>query len=59
MPVCGQILDAAVAAGEIESDLGAYEVMRGIGNLCIGADTDSRYDAHRMVDFLIAGIRIN
>jgi AcrR family transcriptional regulator len=58
VPVCGQILDAAAAAGEIDPDLGAYEVMRGIGNLCIGADTDSRYDAHRMVTFLIAGIRI-
>ena len=27
----------------------AYELMRGIGNLCIGADNDPRYDARRMV----------
>jgi AcrR family transcriptional regulator len=58
VPVCGQILDGAADAGEIDPDLGAYEVMRAIGNLCIGADVDSRYDAHRMVEFLIVGIRV-
>jgi len=31
--------------------------MRGVGNLCIGADTDPRYDARRLVDLLIAGLR--
>ena len=45
VPVCAQLLDAAAAAGEIRSDLDAYELMRGIGNLCIGADSDPRYDA--------------
>jgi len=29
---------------------------RGIGNLCIGVDNDSRYDARRMVGLLIAGL---
>ncbi|MFJ3909283.1 TetR family transcriptional regulator [Streptomyces sp. 2132.2] len=57
LPVCTELLDAAVAAGEIGSDLTAYQLMRGIGNLCIGAETDSRYDARRMVDVLIAGLR--
>lgn len=56
LPVCTELLDAAVAAGEIGSDLTAYQLMRGIGNLCIGAETDSRYDARRMVDVLIAGL---
>ena len=28
----------------------AYELMRGVGNLCIGAETNSRYDARRMAD---------
>ncbi|MBP2330435.1 AcrR family transcriptional regulator [Kibdelosporangium banguiense] len=57
VPVCTQLLDAAAAAGEIRSDLQAYELMRGVGNLCIGAETDSRYDARRLVELLIAGLR--
>jgi len=36
----------------------AYELMRGVGNLCIGADTSSRYDARRMAGLLIAGLRL-
>lgn len=56
VPVCAQLLDAAAEAGEIGSDMDAYELMRGIGNLCIGADNDPRYDACRMVELLIAGL---
>ncbi|MFF4101629.1 TetR/AcrR family transcriptional regulator [Streptomyces sp. NPDC001903] len=57
VPVCTELLDAAAAAGEIRSDLTAYQLMRGIGNLCIGAETDSRYDARRLVELLVAGLR--
>jgi AcrR family transcriptional regulator len=57
VPVCAQLLEAATAAGEIRSDTEAYELMRGIGNLCIGADSDPRYDARRLVALLIAGLR--
>lgn len=57
LPVCTELLDAAAAAGEITPDVDAYELLRGIGNLCIGAESDARYDARRMVDFVIAGIR--
>jgi AcrR family transcriptional regulator len=57
VPVCAQLLDAAAAAGEIRSDLDAYELMRGVGNLCIGADSDPRYDARRLVELLVAGLR--
>ncbi|MGW2048443.1 TetR/AcrR family transcriptional regulator [Streptomyces sp. NPDC001858] len=57
LPVCAQLLDAAAASGEIRADLDAYQLMRGIGNLCIGADSDSRYDARRLVAFLVAGLR--
>ncbi|MEU3615585.1 TetR/AcrR family transcriptional regulator [Streptomyces sp. NPDC006872] len=57
LPVCTQLLDAAAASGEIRADLDAYQLMRGIGNLCIGADSDSRYDARRLVAFLVAGLR--
>jgi AcrR family transcriptional regulator len=57
VPVCGNLLEAAAAAGETVSDVDAYELMRAIGNLCIGADTDPDYDARRMVQLVIAGLR--
>nr|WP_307783893.1 TetR/AcrR family transcriptional regulator [Streptomyces spinoverrucosus] len=57
VPVCTQLLEAAAESGEIQSDLTAYELMRGVGNLCIGADSDPRYDARPLVQLLIAGLR--
>ncbi|MFF8315968.1 TetR/AcrR family transcriptional regulator [Streptomyces bobili] len=57
VPVCAELLEAASSAGEIRSDLEAYELMRGVGNLCIGAESDPRYDARRLVDVLVAGLR--
>ncbi|MEV6112946.1 TetR/AcrR family transcriptional regulator [Streptomyces sp. NPDC052109] len=57
VPVCTELLEAAAAAGEIRSDLPAYELMRGVGNLCIGAESDPRYDARRLVELLITGLR--
>ncbi|MEO3884010.1 helix-turn-helix domain-containing protein [Nonomuraea sp. B5E05] len=57
VPVCTRLLDAAATAGEIRTDVNALELMRGVGNLCIGADNDPRYDARRMVALLIAGLR--
>jgi AcrR family transcriptional regulator len=57
IPACARLLDAAAEAGEIRADIDAYELMRGIGNLCIGADTDPRYDARRMIGLVIAGLQ--
>lgn len=57
LPVCTQLLDAAVASSEIRPDLNAYQLMRGVGNLCIGADSDPRYDARQLVEVLVAGLR--
>ncbi|MFD7501641.1 TetR/AcrR family transcriptional regulator [Streptomyces sp. NPDC059850] len=57
LPVCTELFDAAAAAGEIRPGLDPYEVMRGVGNLCIGADSDDRYDPRRLVELLIAGLR--
>ncbi len=57
VPVCAQLLSAAADAGEITSEVPAYALMRGIGNLCIGADSDPRYDARRLVGLLLAGLR--
>jgi len=59
VPACAQLLDAAAAAGEIRADVAPLELMRGVGNLCIGAETDPRYDARRMVQLLIAGLRLS
>ncbi len=57
VPVCAQLLDAAAAAAEIRPDTDAYELMGAVGNLCIGAD-NPRYDARRMVELLITGLRL-
>ena len=56
VPVCAQLLAAAAEAGEISADIDAYELMRGIGSLCVGGDLDPRYNARRMVELLIAGL---
>ena len=58
VPVCARLLDAAAAAGEIVPDMDAYQLMRGVGNLCIGADHDPRYDARRLVALIITGLRL-
>ncbi|WP_433523542.1 TetR/AcrR family transcriptional regulator [Nocardia pseudovaccinii] len=57
VPVCAQLLDAATAVGEIRPDMDPYELLRAVGNLCIGAGNTPRYNARRMVDLLIAGLR--
>ncbi|MFI9247506.1 TetR/AcrR family transcriptional regulator [Streptomyces sp. NPDC053086] len=56
-PVCAQLLDAAVEAGEIRPGTQPYELMRGIGNLCIGHDGDPRFDPRRLIDLLLAGLQ--
>jgi len=57
VPVCAHLLDAAAEAGEIRPDMDALDLMHGVGNLCIGADNDPHYDARRLVNLLIAGLR--
>jgi AcrR family transcriptional regulator len=57
VPVCQQLLDAAEAAGEVSPGTHAYELMRGIGNLCIARDSDPRYDPRRLVDLLLTGLQ--
>ncbi|MEV0148203.1 MULTISPECIES: helix-turn-helix domain-containing protein [unclassified Nonomuraea] len=58
VPVCGRLLEAAATAGEIRSDMSALELMRGVGNLCIGSENNPHYDARRLVELLIAGLRL-
>ncbi len=56
VPVCGALLDAARAAsGHDALPVDAYTVLKGIGNLCIGAAADQRHDADMLVQMLISG----
>jgi AcrR family transcriptional regulator len=56
LPVCASLLRAAAEAGEVRPDIGPFELMLAVGNLCIGVGRDTRYDARRMVGLLIAGL---
>ncbi|MBP2334380.1 AcrR family transcriptional regulator [Saccharothrix coeruleofusca] len=57
VPVCARLLDAAVDAGEIEPGTRAYELMRGVGNLCVGHESNPDYDPNRLVELLLRGLR--
>jgi AcrR family transcriptional regulator len=54
VPVCSALLEAAVSAGEVRPGTEAYELMRGIGNLCIG--DDPRYDPRNLVELVLRGL---
>lgn len=56
VPVCGALLEAAVGREPEGPVVEAYGVLRGIGNLCIGAGDDPRYDAEALVQLLISGV---
>ena len=56
--MCARLLDAAGEAGEIVPDMDALSLMFGVGNLCIGAENNPQYDARRMVELVIAGLRV-
>ena len=55
-PVCARLLDAEVAAGRMRGDVRPLELMRAVGNLCIGAEGDTDYDPRRMIEVLLAGL---
>ncbi|MFJ7417340.1 hypothetical protein ACIQXD_01855 [Streptomyces uncialis] len=52
----GQLGVQMVHAPGADQGVTAYSLLRGIGNPCVGAD--SRYDARRLVDLLVMGLRI-
>jgi AcrR family transcriptional regulator len=56
LPVLDQLLKASAAAGRTRADIRAYDLMLGIGNLCIGVETFPDYHARRMIDLLLAGL---
>ncbi|WP_405056742.1 TetR/AcrR family transcriptional regulator [Kribbella sp. NBC_01505] len=57
LPVCTDLLAAAAKAGEVDTDVQAYELMRGVGNLCIGRGGDTAYDPRRLVKLLLDGLQ--
>lgn len=58
MPVLDRLLAASAAAGETRGDVRAYDLMLGIGNLCIGVEALPDYRARSMIDLLLAGLRV-
>jgi AcrR family transcriptional regulator len=54
VPVCADLLAATGAGGE--PGVTPYEVLRGIGNLCIGSGSDPQYDTRRVVRAYVAGV---
>lgn len=58
VPACAELLGAARDAGQIEVDISAYELMRGVGNLCSGPEGGERYDARRLVGLLMSGLLV-
>jgi AcrR family transcriptional regulator len=59
VPVCAELLEATAAAGEIRPGQDAYELLRGVGNLCVGASGDPRYNPRHLVELLITGLRVH
>jgi AcrR family transcriptional regulator len=56
VPVCGSLLDAARHSLRPAHPVDAYNVLKGIGNLCIGAASDPRYEADALVQLFITGV---
>ena len=56
VPVLDRLLRASAAAGQTRADIPAFDLMLGIGNLCIGVDNYPDYHARRMIDLLLAGL---
>lgn len=56
VPVCGSLLEAAREPGAAATEIDAYNVLKGIGNLCIIASSDAQYDPAALVQLLISGV---
>jgi AcrR family transcriptional regulator len=56
VPVCESLLEAALQSGDTAPPVDAYNALKGIGNLCIGAASDTKYDAAALVQILISGL---
>ncbi|HEY0238356.1 MAG TPA: helix-turn-helix domain-containing protein [Friedmanniella sp.] len=57
VPVLAELLAAASASGEVVADIGAYELIRAVGDLVAWATPDPGYDVRRTVTLLVTGLR--
>lgn len=57
VPVLADLLAAARASGEVVADVGAYELIRAVGDLVAWTPQDPDYDVRRIVTLLITGLR--
>ncbi|MEM7734790.1 MAG: TetR/AcrR family transcriptional regulator [Deinococcota bacterium] len=55
-PALQKLLDGAIQAGEIRSDVEADDLLRAVVNLCMSAHDEANY-VNRMVSLLIDGLR--
>jgi hypothetical protein len=55
-PALQALLDAAVSAGEVRSDISSDDLLNVVRSLCMSAQDDSDY-AQRMVALLVDGLR--
>ncbi|WP_113946138.1 TetR/AcrR family transcriptional regulator [Pseudochrobactrum asaccharolyticum] len=56
-PALTMLLAAAADAGEIRNDVGAYDLLRAIGNLSVTSGEDGAAHTKRMVMLLLDGLR--
>ncbi|WP_308113626.1 TetR/AcrR family transcriptional regulator [Kineosporia corallincola] len=57
VPVLADLLDAARESGEVVAPVGAYRIIRAVGDLVAFAPHDPDYDVREMVTLLISGLR--
>lgn len=57
VPVLADLLAAARASGEVVAEIGAYELVRAVGDLVAWNPQDPDYDVRRIVTLLVAGLR--
>lgn len=55
VPVCGSLLEAASESVGTVAPVDAYNLLKGVGNLCVGAADDARYEAEPLVQLLVSG----
>src|SRR5699024_1136147 len=56
IPVCDRLLQAAAREQELGAVISAYELMRGVGNLCIIGSEEGCYHPRPLVQLLLSGL---
>ncbi|MDI7864198.1 TetR/AcrR family transcriptional regulator [Rhizobiaceae bacterium n13] len=56
-PALSILLNAAADAGEVRTDVAAYDLLRAIGNLAVASGDDGTAHTERMVMLLLDGLR--